>query len=166
LFLVALRETWERWRDALFIVKPETVINWQKRRFKNHWTQKTNINRRSGRPKISLELQQLIKQMVIENYSWGAQKIFSEILKLGYTETQLSPRTVSTIKRIRVNDPRTHKKQQQWKTFLDNHRHSILAMDFFTIPTVSFKILYVFFIIDHARRKIVHFNITEHPTSQ
>ena len=168
LFLVALKESWGKWKYALLVVKPETVIHWQKRRFKKYWTQKTNIHRKPpGRPKISLELRLLIKQMVIDNYNWGAQKIFSEILKLGYTETQLSPRTVSRyIKKIRSKDPRTLKKQQQWKTFLENHRHSILAMDFFTIPTVSFKILYVFFIIDHARRKIVHFNITEHPTSQ
>ena len=94
--MVALKESWGKWKYALLVVKPETVIHWQKRRFKKYWTQKTNIHRKPpGRPKISLELRLLIKQMVIDNYNWGAQKIFSEILKLGYTETQLSPRTVS-----------------------------------------------------------------------
>ena len=98
LFLVALKESWGKWKYALLVVKPETVIHWQKRRFKKYWTQKTNIHRKPpGRPKISLELRLLIKQMVIDNYNWGAQKIFSEILKLGYTETQLSPREKSIL---------------------------------------------------------------------
>ncbi len=166
-FLVALNKTWSKWRDALIIVKPETVIDWQKRRFKKFWTKKSVKNKKPGRPSITPEIREVIKKMATENFSWGAPRIFSEILKLGYTEKDVSQRTVSRyIKKIRSNDAGTDKKWQQWKTFLKNHREYILAMDFFTVPTVSFKILYVFFIIYHARRQVVHFNVTEHPTSQ
>jgi len=105
--------------------------------------------------------------MALENLSWGSPRIYYELLKLGYTKIQVSQRTVSRyLKKIRPDDPEnTRKKRQQWKTFLKNHREYIMAMDFFIIPTISFKILYVYFIIDHARRKIVHFNVTEHPTA-
>jgi len=87
---------------------------------------------------------------------------------LGYTKKQVSQRTVSRyLKKIRVDDPgNIKKKRQQWKTFLENYREYIMAMDFFTVSTISFKILYVYFIIDHARRKIVHVNVTEHPTTE
>jgi len=105
--------------------------------------------------------------MASENLRWGAPRIYSELLKLGYTKKQVSQRTVSRyLKKVRIDDPgNTKKKRQQWKTFLKNHREYIMAMDFFTVSTISFKILYVYFIIDHARRKIVHFNVTEHPTA-
>jgi len=103
-----------------------------------------------------------------ETVIWGAPRIYSELLKLGYTKNQISQRTISRyLKKIRPDDPdNTKNKRQQWKVFLKNHRQYIMGMDFFTIPTISFKTLYVFFIIDHARRKIVHFNVTEHPTAE
>jgi len=105
--------------------------------------------------------------MATENFIWGAPRIYSELLKLGYTKNQVSQRTISRyLKKIRPGDPdNTKNKRQQWKVFLKNHREYIMGMDFFTVPTISFKTLYVFFIIDHARRKIVHFNVTEHPTA-
>jgi putative transposase len=165
-YLIALKETWAKWRDALVIVTPETVIGWQQRRFKKYWTKLSNKNKKPGRPSIKLEIRALIKRMASENFTWGAPRILSELRKLGYTEKQVSQRTVSRyLKKLRPNDSdKARRKRQQWKTFLENHRKHIMAMDFFTVPTISFKILYVFFIIDHARRKIVHFNITEHPT--
>ena len=167
-YLVALKETWAKWKDILTIVSPKTVIDWQQRRFKNYWTKLSNKNKKPGRPSIKVEIRELIKRMATENLNWGAPRIFSEILKLGYSKKQVSERTVSRyLKKIRPMDPdNLKKKRQSWKTFLRNHREYIMAMDFFTVPTVSFKILYVFFIIDHARRKIVHFNITENPTSE
>ncbi len=166
--LVALKTIWPNWRDALIIVKPETVIAWQQKRFKKYWAEKSAKSNKPGRPSIKREARELIKRMASENFSWGAPRIYSELLKLGYTEKQVSQRTVSRyLKKIRPDDPdNTKRKQQQWKTFLKNHREYIMGMDFFTVPTISFKILYVFFIIDHARRKIVHFNITEHPTAE
>jgi transposase InsO family protein len=166
--LVALKKTWPKWMDALIIVKPETVIDWQKRRFKKYWTKKSAKRKKLGRPPIKLEIRQLLKKMATENFIWGAPRIYSELLKLGYTKNQISQRTISRyLKKIRPDDlDKTKGKRQQWKAFLKNHREHIMGMDFFTVPTISFKTLYVFFIIDHARRKIVHFNVTEHPTAQ
>jgi len=166
--LIALKRAWQKWMDALIIVKPETVIDWQRRRFKKYWTGKSAKRKRLGRPSIILEIRQLIESMATENFSWGAPRIYSELLKLGYTKNQVSQRTISRyLKKIRPDDPdNTKKKRQQWKVFLKNHRHYIMGMDFFTVPTISFKTLYVFFVIDHARRKIVHFNVTEHPTAE
>lgn len=166
--LIALKRTWPKWMDALMIVKPETVVYWQQRRFKKYWAEKSAKKNKRGRPSIKLEIRELIRRMASENLSWGTPRIYSELLMLGYTKKQISQRTVSRyLKKVRVDDPdNTKKKRQQWKTFLNNHREYIMAMDFFTVPTISFKILYVYFIIDHARRKIVPVNITEHPTAE
>jgi len=166
--LIALKRTWSKWVDALIIVKPETVIYWQQKRFKKYWAEKSAKKNKPGRPSIKLEICELITRMASENLSWGAPRIYSELLMLGYTKKQVSQRTVSRyLKKIRVDDPdNIKKKRQQWKIFLKNHREYIMAMDFFTVPTISFKILYVYFIIDHARRKIVHVNVTEHPTAE
>ncbi len=166
--LIALKRTWSKWIDVLIIVKPETVIYWQQRRFKKYWAEKSAKKNKPGRSSVKREIRELIKRMASENLSWGAPRIYSELLKLGYSKRQVSQRTVSRyLKKIRANDPENKKKKrQQWQTFLINHRECIMAMDFFTVPTISFKILYVYFIIDHARRKIVHVNITEHPTSE
>jgi transposase InsO family protein len=103
--------------------------------------------------------------MSVEN-GWGASRIYSELLKLGFTEYNLSQSTVARyLKKLRLNDP-DGRKAQLWKTFLHNHKNEILAMDFFTVPTVTFKIQYVFFIIHHGTRKIIHANVTEHPSTQ
>jgi len=88
--LVALKRTWPKWMDALIIVKPETVISWQRRRFKKYWTKKSVKRKRLGRPSISLEIRQHIKKMATENFIWGAPRIYSELLKLGYTKYQVS----------------------------------------------------------------------------
>ena len=166
--LVALKRTWPKWMNALIIVKPETVIYWQQRRFKKYWAEKSAKKNKPGRPSVKVEIRKLIRRMASENLSWGAPRIYSELLMLGYTKKQVSQRTVSRyLKKIRVDAPgNIKKKRQQWKTFLENHREYIMAMDFFTVPTISFKILYVYFIIDHARRKIVHVNVTKHPTTE
>ena len=103
--------------------------------------------------------------MAREN-NWGAPRIYSELLMLGYTKKEISQSTVSRyLRRFRSNNP-DNKKRQSWITFLKNHRNAISAMDFFIVPTVNFTIVYVFFIINHSKRKIIHFNITQHPTAQ
>ena len=166
--LIALKTTWPKWMNALLIVKPETVVYWQQIRFKKYWAAKSALKNKPGRPSIKLEICELITRIASENLSWGAPRIYSELLMLCYTKKQVSQRTVSRyLKKIRVDDPDNIKKRrQQWKIFLKNHREYIMAMDFFTVPTISFKIIYVYFIIDHARRKIVHVNVTEHPTAE
>jgi putative transposase len=96
--------------------------------------------------------------MVKENPTWGAPRIHDELLKL---RLEVSERTVSRyIKRLSPSDQTNN----LWTTFLRNHREVIAAMDFFTVPTLTFRVLYCFFIIEHGRRKILHFNVTDHPT--
>ena len=112
------------------------------------------------RPRTSAEIRALIRQLAQENSTWGAPKIHGELLKLGFA---VSERTVARyLRRIRRRgDP-----GKRWLTFLVNHREMIAALDFFTVPTVTFKLLYCFFVIEHGRRRILHFNVTRHPTAE
>ena len=115
-----------------------------------------------GRKRTNKEIRDLIYRMAGEN-NWGAPRIYSELLMLGFTE--ISEASVSRyLHTFRSKHP-DENKQQSWMTFLKNHRDVITAIDFFIVPTFNFNILFVFFIIDHSRRKIVHFNITNHPSA-
>ncbi len=152
---VALRQSWPRWRDALAIVKPETVVRWHRRAFRQYWT---SISRPLGRPRVRAEIRRLLVRMASENPSWGAPHIHGELLKLGF---RVSERTVS---RYLPGDRPGTGASQEWLTFLRNHREVLTAMDFFTVPTARFRILCVWFVIHHDRRKILHFNVAEHPT--
>ncbi len=156
-FWLGLRQVWSRWADALLIVKPDTVVRWHRAGFRFYW--RRLCRHRPGRPKLTLEVRELIRRMAIQNPTWGAPKIHGELWKLGF---EVGERTVSRyLARLkRRGDP-----AKLWLTFLKNHREAIAAMDFFTVPTATFRLLYCFFIISHERRKIVHFNATEHPTS-
>jgi putative transposase len=113
---------------------------------------------RSGRPKITEEIRKLIQRLAQENSNWGVPKIHGELLKLGF---QISERTVARyLRRVgRRGDP-----AKRWRAFLQNHREAIVAFDFFTVPTVTLQSLYCFFVIEHGRRKILHCNVTRHPT--
>jgi putative transposase len=108
---------------------------------------------------VSPEIRALIFRMAAENPTWGAPRIHGELLKLGFN---LSEPTVSRWLR---HVPRTPDRVQRWLTFLRNHREAIAAMDFFTVPTITFGVLYCFFAIGHDRRKILHFNVTRNPTA-
>jgi putative transposase len=112
-----------------------------------------------GRKRISKEVRDLIFRMVDENPTWGAPRIHGELLMLGF---DVSERTISRWMR---RAPRNSEPAKRWLTFLRNHREAITAMDFFTVPTVTFRLLYCFFVISHDRRRILHFNVTRHPTS-
>jgi transposase InsO family protein len=142
---------------VLVIVKPETVVAWHRAGFRLFWRIRSRANNK-GRPKTDAELRRLIKRMASENPTWGAPRIHGELLKLGF---DISERAVSRYIR-RLSPPDQARKL--WATFLHNHREVIAAMDFFTVPTLNFRVLYCFFIIEHGRRKILHFNVTEHPT--
>ena len=156
-FWVALFRFWPRWKDTLVIVKPDTVVRWHRKGFRLYWR---SISKRGpGRPPISEELKALIRRLASEN-NWRARKIHAEIKKLGFT---VGLATVSRYLPKRTPDPG---KQQRWMTFLRNHQHGITAMDFFVVPTVGFRFLYVWFIIDHSRRRIIHINVTRNPTAQ
>jgi putative transposase len=157
LFWTTLRHLWSHWSDVLVIVKPETVVAWHRAGFRLYWRWRSRPRR--GRARITEEVRTLIRRLAEENPDWGAPRIHGELRKLGFV---VSERTVARYLRCvqRRGDP-----GKQWLAFLQNHREVIAACDFFTVPTVTFRLLYCFFIIEHERRKILHFNITRHPTA-
>ena len=151
IFWVWLSRLWANWRSALGIVQPEMVIHWHRQGFKLYWRWKSRV-RKPGRPPIPRELRDLIRRLSRENPLWGAPRILSELLWLGY---DVAEQTVSKYM-VRTRKPPS----QTWRTFLDNHVLDIAACDFFTIPTVTFRVLYVFIVLRHDRRQVVHVNIT------
>jgi hypothetical protein len=157
-FWVMLYRVWDRWRDSLVIVKPDTIMRCHRYGFRRYWSWISGRRRRLGRPSTGPEVREQIRRMALDN-SWGAPRIHGELRMLGF---DVSERTVSRyLRRVhRRSDP-----QQRWLTFLRNHRELIAAMDLFVVFTVTFRALYVLFIIRHGRREIVHFNVTLHPTA-
>jgi len=156
-FWAWLSELWSDWRTALVIVKPETVIAWQRKSFRLFWTWKVRSGN-PGRPAVTKEVRDLIRRMSRENPIWGAPRIHGELLKLGIDigETSVSKYMV------RCRKPPS----QTWRTFLANHLKSLVSVDFFTVPTIRFQILYVFLVLAHDRRRILHFGVTAHPTAE
>jgi putative transposase len=148
---------WSEWRIALVIVKPETVIGWHRRGFRLFWTWKSRHGKR-GRPAVAKEVHQLIRRMSRENPLWGAPKIHGELLKLGIDISE------SSVSKYLVRPKASP--SQTWKTFLHNHIKEMVSVDFFTVPTIRFQILYVFLVLAHDRRRIVHFAVTAHPTAE
>jgi len=159
LFWVALQRIWRGWKRGLILVQPETVVRWHRAGFKLYWTWLSHHRSRTGRKCVSRELQELIFHMVAENPTWGAPRIHGELEMLGF---DLSERTVSRWMRKAPKNPEPAKR---WAAFLSNHREAIAGIDFFTVPTLTFGVLYCFFAIAHDRRRNLHFNVTEHPTS-
>ncbi len=156
LFWVALSQLWREWRSILVIVKPETVIKWHRQGFKCYWRWKSRSGR-VGRPKIDQEIRDLISRMSRENPLWGVPRIQAELHLLGY---EIAESTVVKY-RVRSRQPTS----QTWKSFLRNHAGQIAAIDFFTVPTVTFNVLYGFVVLLHDRRQVAHFNVTTHPTA-
>jgi putative transposase len=157
LFWVALREKWSDWANALIIVKAETVVRWHRAAFKRHWARLSGSGKHPGRPCLTAEIKTLIRKMATEN-AWGAPRIHAELLKLDFDIAEV------TVSRHLPKRPADPDKVARWKTFLKNHLPEIAAMDFLTIPTATFQVLYCFFVIHHDRRRILHFNITSNPT--
>ena len=160
LFWVALSRLWSGWAESLILVKPATVVSWHRAGFRLFWRWRSRC-RQPGRPPIGAELRQLIWRLKVENPSWGASRIHGELLQLGF---DISEPTVSRYLR-RFKPPANAEKARRWRAFLHNHREVITAMDFFTVPTAGFRVLYCFFVIEHERRKILHFNVPCHPIS-
>src|ERR1700688_529799 len=159
LFWVLARRFWSGWKQALIVVTPDTVVRWHRSGFALYWRVISRARRVTGRRRISKEVRDLIFRMVIENPTWGAPRIHGELLMLGF---DVSERTISRWMRRAPRDPEPAKR---WLAFLRNHREAIAAMDFFTVPTITFGVFYCFFVIVHDRRRILHFNVTRHPTS-
>jgi len=141
----------------LAIVKPDTVVRWHKKGFKIFWRFKSR-QKGSGRPPISPEIRDLILKMANANPLWGAPRIHGELLKLGI---EISERTVSNLMSSRLTKPPS----QTWRTFLKNHMKNMVSIDFFTVPTATFQILFVLVILSHRQRQIVHSNVTTNPSA-
>src|SRR5262252_9251881 len=156
-FWITLRRWWSGWRRPLFYVQADTVARWQRERYRRFWARLSKPRRRPGRPTIAGDIRRLIEQMVAANPLWRAPRIHGELKMLGIV---ISERTVSRILRSLPRPP-----TQTWKTFLHNHIAQMVSMDFFTVPTISMKVLFVFFVLEHRRREILHFAVTEHPTA-
>jgi len=142
-------------RDALAIIKPETVIRWHRAGFRAYWRWKSRS--RGGRPKTEVEIRQLIRQMSLANSLWGAPRIHGELLKLGIDVGQ------TTVAKYMVRHRRPP--SQGWRTFLQNHADGIASIDLFVVPTASFRLLYGFIMLRHRRRQILSFGVTAHPTA-
>jgi transposase InsO family protein len=145
------------WRDALVVVQPQTLVRWHRQGFRLFWRWKSC----PGRPPIPIELRQLIREMAVSNPSWGEERIANELLlKLGI---RVSPRTVQ--KYMPRRPPGHPRGDQRWSTFLRNHASAIVACDFCVVVTATFRLLYVLIVIEHQTRRIVHCNVTAHPTA-
>ena len=156
IFWVWLSKLWTGWRSALVIVKPDTVVKWHRRGFKLYWRWRS---RKTGRPKVPQEIRLLIRRMSADNPLWGAPRIQDELHLLGY---DVAESTVAKYMRRRRPGPPS----QTWRSFLKNHMGCTSACDFFVVPTITFRLLYCFVILGHGRRRIVHFNVTAHPTAR
>jgi putative transposase len=156
MFWVLLSRLWRNWRHSLQVVRPETVVGWHRYGFRRYWAWKSR--RRPGRPVISTEVRDLIRQMSRANPLWGAPRIHGELLKLGVTVSQ------ATVSKYMLRPRRPP--SQAWRTFLKNHAKELIALDFFTVPTATFRVLFVLVMLTPSRRRLVHFNVTEHPTAE
>ena len=154
-FWVVLRRVGPSRRTAVMIFQPETVIGWQRAGLRLLW--RWNSRQRRGRPGKNPEVVALIRRMWAANPTWGSPRIRDELAKLGLQAS------TATIRKYR---PRSRPRLSQgWRTFLRNHAGAIAAMDFFVVPTVTFRLLYVLVVMSHERRKVLHFNITAAPTA-
>jgi putative transposase len=154
--LVWLTSRLKGWREALLVVKPETILAWHRTLFRLFWRQKSRGS--VGRPRLSSDTVALIKQIAMDNRLWGAERIQGELLKLGI---KVSKRTIQKyMRQARPNRP----SGQTWSTFLHNHAHQVWACDFLPIVDLFFRQFYAFFIVELGSRRVVHVGVTAAPT--
>ena len=159
----AIPVLWSRlfdWKEALAIVTPATFVRWHRKSFKLYWRWRS----RGGRPPLPKGIRQLIARMVRENVTWGEERVADELsLKLG---TCVSPRTVRKYWPKHLDGAgRTRTSSQHWRTFVSNHAQGIVACDFLVAVTVRFQVLFVFLVMEVGSRRILHYNVTAHPTA-
>ena len=161
LFWAVLCQVWSGWRSALMIVQPDTVVGWHRALFKEYWKLKSragNRKRKPGRPPISKADIAIIRQLAMDNPTWGAQHIADEMrLKLGIEHSPV------TIKKY-IPRNRTPNPGKPWWTFLSEHKEGVLCCDFFTQHLANFQVVYVFVVMHLETRKVVGFGVTAHPT--
>ena len=153
-----LSQSWADWKIRLFLVQPSTVIQWHRAGFRLFWRWKSRP-RKPGRKTICPSTIALIQQMSLANPLWGAPRIHGELLKLGL---DVSQRSVAKYMSPRSRLPTS----PNWKTFLRNHLDSTVSVDFLTVPTLNFQVLYVFIVLSHHRRRVLHFNIVDRPSGR
>jgi len=156
IFWAWLSRLWQGWRSRVWIIKAETVIAWNRKGFRLYWTWKSRTGK--GRPCKPREIRDLIRKMSLANPRWGAPRIHGELLKLGI---DIGETTVAKYM-VRPRKPTS----QTWKTFLKNHMQDLVAADFFVVPSATFRLLFVFLMISHERRRVLHFAVTAHPTAE
>ena len=151
---------WFNWKDALIIVKPETLIGWHRKGFRLFWRWKS----KPGRPRLRKNIRELIVRRARENPTWGQERVAAELsLKLGI---YVSPRTVRAYWPWQPNRHPGRISSQPWRTFVRNHAPSVLSCDFAVVVTARFRLLYVLVLMEVATRRIVHANVTAHPTTE
>jgi putative transposase len=156
LFWVWLSRMWANWRKSLMVVNPDTVIRWHRKGFALYWTRLSRA-KHIGRPGTGKQIRDLIREIASSNPLWGSPRVHGELLKLGI---DISERTVARLMPKRKKPP-----SQTWRAFLDNHLLELVSIDFLVVPTATFRILFVLIVMAHHRRRVVHFNVTEHPTA-
>ncbi|MGB7584778.1 MAG: integrase core domain-containing protein [Terriglobales bacterium] len=140
-------------------MKPETLISWHRKGFRLFWRWKS----KPGRPRLPKNIRELIVRMARENPTWGQERVAAELsLKLGIC---VSPRTVGAYWPWPPKGQPRGTSSQRWRAFVRNHAHALLACDFAVVVTARFRVLYVFVLMEIATRRIVHANVTAHPTS-
>jgi len=156
LFWVWISRIWERWRESLLVVKPDTVVRWHRKGCALYWTW---LSRRNpiGRPGTSRVIRELIRKIASANPLWGSPRVHGELLKLGI---DISERTIARLMPKRRKPP-----SQTWRAFLANHLKDLVSIDILVVPTATFRVLSVLIVLAHHRRRVVHFNVTENPTA-
>jgi putative transposase len=153
LLWVWLYRVWPRGLDGLVIAKPATVVKWHRKGFRIYWRWRSRC---PGRPKTSAEIRALIRRMSRANPPWRAPRIHGELLKLGI---EVSQTTVGRHLPRHRNAP-----SSTWRSFLRNHMTAIAAVDMFAVATATFKLLYAVIVLNHQRRRVIHFDVTQNPT--
>jgi len=156
-FWAWLSRVWSGWERALVFVQPATVVRWRRRKFREHWGRLSRRGR-PGRPPVSKEVREFIRRMSSANATWGSPRIVGELAKIGITVSK------STVEKYMVR--RRKPPSATWRAFLKNHVEDLVSVDFFVVPTVTFRVLFVSVVLSHQRRRVVHFNVTEHPTAE
>jgi len=157
IFWLTVMRMLKEWRQALVFVQPDTVFRWHRKGFRHYWRRKSRS--KPGRPPISMKLIHLIRRMSMDNVLWGAPRIVDELSLLGHIVSE------STVAKYMVKH-RPTEPSQSWRTFLANHMAETAACDFFVVPTVTFQRLFCFVVMSLDRRRILHINVTKHPTAE
>jgi putative transposase len=160
MLLVLLASRLQTWRHSLLIVQPETLLRWHREMFRRSWRRRSRTAAPAHRPPLAPETVALIREMAMANRTWGAERIRGELLKLNI------PVAKWTIQKYMRAARPPRRSGQTWATFLHNHADDIWACDFLPITDLLFRPLYAFFVIELASRRVVHANVTRHPTDE